>query len=316
MTETIAAVVVTYNRKHLLMECLTALLKQTRGLDKIYVIDQASTDGTMDMLTECGFLSEPRVEYVRAAENTGGAGGFRAGMEIAHQNGHRWIWLMDDDTEADPQALSSMLNYTSYPEVLAIANDQVYPDGTPLASNIKARALIPGESLPYTPLEFASFVGLLVSSRAIDNVGLPKAEFFIHCDDAEYCLRLVQQGNIAHAKNSIMVHKVARKSAESVRIAGVWFAIAPIHEFCFMFFDMRNWTWILSNSSFVRRRYLRIVAFYAKKMVENGFLRRDNFWLRMRIIAKAFWDGTHNQFDNTFAFKMQAVAQSNRKKGT
>ena len=44
--EKIAAVVVTYNRKELLFQCLDALLKQTYPLDAIYIIDNASTDGT------------------------------------------------------------------------------------------------------------------------------------------------------------------------------------------------------------------------------------------------------------------------------
>ncbi|MCD6105633.1 MAG: glycosyltransferase, partial [Thermosipho sp. (in: Bacteria)] len=42
--ETVCAVVVTYNRKELLLECLEALRKQTRPLDAIYLIDNASTD--------------------------------------------------------------------------------------------------------------------------------------------------------------------------------------------------------------------------------------------------------------------------------
>jgi rhamnopyranosyl-N-acetylglucosaminyl-diphospho-decaprenol beta-1,3/1,4-galactofuranosyltransferase len=313
MNESIAAVVVTYNRKDLLLECLAGLLKQTHMLDMIIVIDQASTDGTENILAEHGLLSEPRITYVRSSENTGGAGGFRAGMEVAYREGFAWIWLMDDDTEADSQALSSMLNYTSYPEVIAIANNQVYPDRTPLDSNTKPMVLLADESRPYKRLEFASFVGLLVSRSAIEKVGLPKAEFFIHCDDTEYCLRLIQDGNIAYAEDSVMVHKVARKSAAIIRIWKIYFAVAPIHEFCFMFFDMRNWTWTLTNSPFVRRRYLRLAAFYAKKLLENGLLRHDNFWLRMRIISKAFWDGTHNRFDNSFAFKMQAIVNGNSK---
>ena len=51
----VAAVVVTYNRKELLMECLEALLRQTRPLQAIYIIDNASTDGTPELLHREGY---------------------------------------------------------------------------------------------------------------------------------------------------------------------------------------------------------------------------------------------------------------------
>ena len=46
MPETVAAVVVTFNRSRLLLECLQALLTQTRPIDRIILVDNASTDGT------------------------------------------------------------------------------------------------------------------------------------------------------------------------------------------------------------------------------------------------------------------------------
>ena len=46
--ETIAAVVVTYNRKDLLGQCLDSLRGQSRPLDAIYILDNHSTDGTYD----------------------------------------------------------------------------------------------------------------------------------------------------------------------------------------------------------------------------------------------------------------------------
>jgi len=46
----ICAVVATFNRKALLTECLTALLRQSRPLDEIILIDNASTDGTRSWL--------------------------------------------------------------------------------------------------------------------------------------------------------------------------------------------------------------------------------------------------------------------------
>jgi len=83
----VCAVVVTYNRKDLLVECLEALRRQTGPLDAIYIIDNASTDGTPELLRSRGYRdgavienpldgSEIIIRYVRLPVNTGGAGGF------------------------------------------------------------------------------------------------------------------------------------------------------------------------------------------------------------------------------------------------
>jgi len=100
MKDSVCAVVVTYNRRNLLIECLSALLKQTFPLQGIYLIDNASTDGTPELLLEKGYiyelpppnLKDPwekefiiqnhtdsgsiKLHYVRMPKNTGSSGGF------------------------------------------------------------------------------------------------------------------------------------------------------------------------------------------------------------------------------------------------
>jgi rhamnopyranosyl-N-acetylglucosaminyl-diphospho-decaprenol beta-1,3/1,4-galactofuranosyltransferase len=121
MSDSVCAVVVTYNRKNLLIECLEALRKQTRPIQGIYLIDNASTDGTPELLLEKGYISELppenlkepwekefiiqnltngeeiKLHYVRMHENTGGAGGFYEGVKRGYERGYDWLWLMDDD---------------------------------------------------------------------------------------------------------------------------------------------------------------------------------------------------------------------------
>ena len=137
--ETVCAVVVTYNRKVLLLECLEALRKQTRPLDAIYIIDNASTDGTPEILLKNNYipklppsdLIEPWeisflinrspeteinsqlsiiVNYVRMHKNTGGAGGFYEGVKRGYEKGYDWLWLMDDDAIPKENALETMIS--------------------------------------------------------------------------------------------------------------------------------------------------------------------------------------------------------------
>lgn len=92
----VCAVVVTYNRKELLLECLDAILKQTSSIDKLLVIDNNSTDGTEDTLREKQYLGKKVIQYVKLPENIGGAGGFCEGIRRAKDYNPDWsgLWTM------------------------------------------------------------------------------------------------------------------------------------------------------------------------------------------------------------------------------
>ena len=101
--EKVIAVVVTYNRKALLVECINALRAQSRPLDGILIVNNGSTDGTEEWLqqqTDIQFISQ---------KNTGSSGGFSTGISWAYSNGYSWIWCMDDDGYPKQDALEKIL---------------------------------------------------------------------------------------------------------------------------------------------------------------------------------------------------------------
>src|SRR5262245_55495105 len=101
----VTAVVVTYNRRHLLLESLAAVLAQSRAPDAVIVVDNASEDGTADAVRKA-FAG---VQLAELARNSGGAGGLAAGMALALAGAADLIWLMDDDTVPEPGALAALL---------------------------------------------------------------------------------------------------------------------------------------------------------------------------------------------------------------
>ena len=129
----IAAVVVTYNRKALLIEGLESLLNQSHPLDAIYIIDNCSSDGTYEFLRDRELVGptggqdrgswetvravplpavpprQTQIHFVRLPENTGGAGGFHEGMKRAAEAGFDWLWLMDDDLVTASDALEALV---------------------------------------------------------------------------------------------------------------------------------------------------------------------------------------------------------------
>jgi len=67
--KSICAVVVTFNRKKLLLNCLGALKAQTRQLSHIVVIDNASTDGTADFLVQHNWTNSDFFTLITLPEN-------------------------------------------------------------------------------------------------------------------------------------------------------------------------------------------------------------------------------------------------------
>ena len=257
MPDRVAAAVVTFNRKDLLVECLEALLSQTHALERIVLVDNASSDGTPELLAERGLLDEPRIRYERLPGNLGGAGGFARAVELARDEACDWIWLMDDDAEPPPDALERLLTSppASDPQTAALAQRVVNPDGSlqPGArGHLRTRpvALAEEDYTGHPVVDYATFVGFCVRADVARAIGLPKAEMFIWADDYEYCLRLRPHGVVRLVPESTIVHKdvgehfMTRRgklvnrltgwSYGSTRYAGFWKNIAGV----------RNYVWI------------------------------------------------------------------------
>jgi len=209
----VCAVVVTYNRRELLRRCLAALAQQRRAPDRILVVDNASTDGTREMVQQ-EFAS---TELLALAVNEGGAGGFHEGIKRAHADGAEWIWLMDDDTIPEPDALAELLDardrldHDHAPTILA--SRVIWRDGTmhpmnmPIFERRRMERVIAGAEHGVMPIRGATFVSLLVHRGAVDRYELPFKHFFLWADDIEYTSRVVLGGDGAYfVPTSVAVH--------------------------------------------------------------------------------------------------------------
>ena len=232
----IAAVVVTYNRAALLGEALAALLEQTRLPEAIVVIDNKSTDGTVDMLRDIGLLtgevdieaSSPirrdatieqkgvpvLVHYMRLPENTGSSGGQHAGIKLAYESGYDWFWCMDDDTIPYPDALEKLTccGKIDDPRTGALSSLVMWTDGTlhRMCMNTFAKGLDWITEIQQgccVPVETMAFVGVLYRREAVQAVGLPVKDFFIWVDDVEYSERIGAKYNIYFVVDSKVLHK-------------------------------------------------------------------------------------------------------------
>lgn len=217
----IAAVVVTYNRRDLLAECIACLRAQKGASCDILVVNNASTDGTDRLLRQ---LAGPDLKVHTTGQNLGGAGGFSLGVDLAVRAGYDAVWIMDDDTLPQPGALAALLDAAyDLPEFGWLSSRAVDRQGNDQPMNRQRRTPyrdIAGYDvsggLPI-PSVMASFVSLFVPADVVRRFGLPIAEFFIWSDDWEYTRRISRSLPCYTVSQSVVIH--AMKQSSIVNIA-------------------------------------------------------------------------------------------------
>ncbi len=214
MKEKIVASVVTHNRKELLKNCLDSLLSQSRPLDLIIIVDNASTDDTQDMLRK-HYLDNPIFKYVRLDKNIGGAGGFYTGIKRAYKEKCDWVWCMDDDTVPYKDALEKLVEnpLAKLRETGLLCSNVLWKDN--LQHSMNTPALWEerwGDEIKNNALRIkaCSFVSVLIRRSSIEKCGLPIKEFFIWGDDIEYTTRISKRFKCYFVMDSTVIHKTKK----------------------------------------------------------------------------------------------------------
>jgi rhamnopyranosyl-N-acetylglucosaminyl-diphospho-decaprenol beta-1,3/1,4-galactofuranosyltransferase len=223
--ESVAVVVVTFNRADLLAHMLDGLAAQTRPADAIFVIDNASSDHTRRVLEDEVLRARAGLplHVTHVEENLGGAGGFHLGMRLAVAAGHDRIWLMDDDVVPAPDCLEVLLAQDE-PCLMAVRQDTRgrlvekaatrFDLRSPLAIRPKTAMVETTygsrERMPeLVELENVAFEGFMVRREVAQQIGLPDPSFFIFYDDVDYAVRARRAGyRIWAVRDAVLVRQL------------------------------------------------------------------------------------------------------------
>ena len=203
----VLAAIVTHNRRALLGRCLDALDAQARRPDGVLVIDNASSDGTAEMLAARGAwrIGQP---------NLGSAGGWHRAIAETVAHAYDAVWLMDDDGHPDAQALavltgaitpgmaclSSVVLREDAPDRFVFPFPALNAEGHPallawprkLATLPELEARAPTRTYPFAHL----FNGALVPRRTIEAAGNVEPAFFMFGDEVDYFYRMRRAGPV------------------------------------------------------------------------------------------------------------------------
>jgi len=238
MEASIASLTVSRNGRALLSEHLQLLLNQSRPLSEVVVVDNASTDGTIELLTE----HFPTVKVIRLANNEGVSGGYSAGLEYALSRNYDWIWMLDQDSRPLTSTVANLLAaYDAFPDreklglvaplPINAATGVPYPIFLWRDGQVEQSVSPEREGLSLVDMVISS--GSLIRSEAVRKAGLPRRDFFIDFVDHEHCLRLRRSGFlIAVVNQCVMPHTIGQPRLVSFFGKPIsWIAHSPWRDY-------------------------------------------------------------------------------------
>lgn len=269
----LAVVIVSWNVRALLEQCLRSLstFPCTLTSQRVIVVDNASTDGTVDMLRE----RFPNVDVIANTENRGFTGGNNDGLKLAqtlwstrvgarlgqtlnpgaHSN---YALLLNPDTEVSRGALDELVGYAEADAQAGVVGPQLrYPDGRVQSSRRRfptlalakvestwAQARAPQTLLDHyymrdltddqtSPVDWIVGAAMLVRAAAIDAAGvLDEDRFFMYSEELDWCKRIKEAGwRIVYHPRAVITHHEGQSSKQVSTKRMIYFNTSKVRYF-------------------------------------------------------------------------------------
>lgn len=300
----VCAIVVTYNRIALLRQNLDGVQGQTVPVDRIIVVDNASTDDTREQLKE----AYPDVEIETLTSNMGASGGFEAGFGAALRHDWDWLWVLDDDVVPEPECLAELLEVAQESGKRVVvprrrALEGSFPRNEAIIDEEQQSYSAPSDEGRWSPIDVFTFEGPLIHRDVVAAVGKPNAQFFIIADDTDYSIRVYKEyGPLASAlANETAVNRlltaqstiVVKSRLKQMLMGDPTFVLESDENHWKKSYYFRNRHLIWKRLGWHRRRFRQAMAHFAYLFVDAHVARRQGWdWgLRLRVNLRSFWLG-------------------------
>jgi len=211
-------IVLNWNGYNDTVECLRSLQRLSYPLYEIVVVDNGSSDGSVQRLRQ----EFSDVMFIENKENLGYTGGNNVGIRYALDNGADYIWLLNNDTIVEPDSLDVLIRVGEENPSAGVLGPKVlcYPDTHLLYSRgerhnlwFNRRTVNIGEedkSDDVVPRAVDYVVGcsMLVRRKFVERVGLLDETFFAYFEEIDWCLRGRKLGfDVLYVPTAIVYHK-------------------------------------------------------------------------------------------------------------
>lgn len=270
MEEKISVILVNYNGIAFNDKCIGSILKSTivERL-QIVVVDNASTDGSLNQLHE-HWDNNAHVYIIELEDNYGFAKANNIGIQWSIEHDISYFLLLNNDTEIEPDTIEQMIKcyeknnaivvpkilYADNPYVIWCAGGKFSPViKKPVHRGINQKDK--GQFEESCSCTFANGCCMLLSSEIIEKNGFFDEKFFLYYEDTEYSLRALENGiRIWYCGKAAVYHKVngATKGNDNplsvYYITRNWLICNKMHMngkfylFCF-YFMLNRMVWII-----------------------------------------------------------------------
>ncbi len=214
---TLSVIIVSWNVKNLLDACALSLREEIRRTNvraDVTVVDNASTDGSAEMVREC----HPWIHLHASTENLGFVRGNNLILEHLQEHGlPDYVWLLNPDTTIQPGALAALLDFfEKKPRAGLIGPQLLNPDSSAQTSAFRFPDMLqPLFDLAWLPQRFyyTRFNGrypdtsgqpyridhplgaaMMARGAAIQQVGVLDPQFFMYCEEIDWAWRMRKAG--------------------------------------------------------------------------------------------------------------------------
>ena len=194
-TPRIQIVVLNWNNYSDTASCLSSLRQLHYENHEVVVVDNGSTDDSASQVRN----AFPQVRVIETTNNLGFAGGCNVGIRDALGRDAQFVWLLNNDTLVDPEALQTLIDKATSDNRMGAVGSAIYAMGDPTRLSAWGGGRINfwlGRSrhflhpVPDESVDFITGASMLIALDAIKQVGLLSERFFMYWEDADFCYRL------------------------------------------------------------------------------------------------------------------------------
>ena len=282
-------ILLNYNGTDDTIDCLKSLKKVDYPNMKVIVVDNASTDNSVNRLVD--FQKKYSYIFLQSEVNNGFSAGNNIGIKYALDNNADYVLLLNNDTVVEPNFLSIAINESENNEKIGLTIGKILyykepnliwygggelrqPYNYPVHLGFKKDKDDP----EYNCNKFVTYASgcyFLLKRKTIEDVGLLNEDYFMYCEDTDYSIRVVKNGYcMLYCPKSVIYHKVSSSTGKG--------------SFFSTYYIARN-SIILYKKYFTGKKRIIAILFWYYKMFRtslNGNLNRKAFWSGVRAGKK------------------------------
>ncbi len=229
----LSIIVLNWNTKKLLKNCLISVFKQTKNLNfEVIVVDNGSTDDSVKMIKKEFLRSSVasgeggnQVVLIENKKNLGFAAGNNQGIKKA--NGE-YLLLLNSDTKISNNAFKQLLDFARSKDKLAVVGPQLINPGGKIQRSSAPFYTLPVVTLSLfcadywlrraptkaKPVDWVEGSCFLISRAALDKIGLLDEKFFMYVEEMEFCYRAKKAGFSVWFYPGAQVYHLVRGSSQ------------------------------------------------------------------------------------------------------